>query len=106
VRDAERALDTLRKRHRGDPRAALAAFELGRLRLDTLGNPAGAAEALTDAITLAPGASFREDAEARRVQALDASHARAACAAARDAYLARYPKGAHAAVVHARCGAR
>src|SRR5262249_5733343 len=104
MRDAERAFDTLRKRHRSDGRAALAAFELGRLRLDTLGNPGGAAEALSDAIMLAPGASFREDAEARRVQALAASHATSACAAARDAYLARYPNGAHVAVVRSRCG--
>ncbi|HVY49584.1 MAG TPA: FecR family protein [Minicystis sp.] len=104
LRDAERAFDALRRKYRGDARAGLAAFELGRLRLDSLGNPAGAAEALADAIALSPAAPFREDAEARRVQALEASGARAACEKARDAYLARYPGGAHAAVVASRCG--
>ena len=102
IRDAERAFDALRTRHRGDARAGLAAFELGRIRQDS-GNPGGAAQALADAIALAPGAPFREDAEARRVQALEASGARGACAAARDAYLARYPSGAHAATVRTRC---
>jgi transmembrane sensor len=105
-REAERAYDTIRKRYRSDARAGLAAFELGRLRLDALKNPGGAAEALSDAIALAPGAPFREDAEARRVQALHASGATAACVKARDAYLARYPSGAHAAVVRLRCGSR
>src|SRR5262249_18278345 len=62
-RDAARALDTIRRRFRGDPRAGLAAFELGRLRLDTLGDPAGASEAFADAVALAPEAPFREDAE-------------------------------------------
>jgi transmembrane sensor len=103
LRDAERAFDTLRRAHRSDPRAAMAAFELGRLRLDALGDPGGAAEALADAMALSPGAPFREDAEARRVQALEASGARGACEAARAAYLTRYPRGVHAAVVSARC---
>jgi len=106
LRDAERAFDTLRTRHRGDARAGLAAFELGRLRLDGLGKASGAAQAFGDAIALAPGAPFREDAEARRVQALEASGAAGACAQARDAYLARYPSGAHAAVVRSRCAGR
>lgn len=106
ARDAARAFDALRRRHRGDARAGLAAFELGRMRLDSFGQPAAAAEALADAIALAPGAPFRQDAEARRVQALEASGARAACAAARDAYLARYPSGPQAAVVRGRCAPR
>ncbi len=106
LRDAERAFDTLRRRHRGDARAGLAAFELGRLRLDSLGNPAGAAEALGDAIALSPGAAFREDAEARRVHALHALGNTAACGKARDAYLSRYPSGAHAAIVRTLCSTR
>lgn len=106
LRDADRAFDRLRRQFRGDSRAGLAAFELGRLRLDSLHDPAGAAAALADAVALAPGASFREDAEARRVQALDGRASIPACESARDAYLARYPSGAHAAVVRSRCQPR
>jgi transmembrane sensor len=102
TRDAAQAFDALRKGYRSDPRAGLAAFELGRLRLDALGDPAGAVEAFGDAMSLSPGAGFREDAEARRVEALDRMHD-GRCPAARRAYLARYPGGLHAAAVGARC---
>lgn len=94
-REAAAAYDALRKRHRTDSRAGLAAFELGRIRLDALGDPAGAAEALTDAIALSPNASFREDAEARRVDAFDAMGDHARCMESRAAYLSRYPSGIH-----------
>ena len=103
TREAASAFDNLRRHYRSDPRAGLAAFELGRLRLDSLGDPGGAAEAFTDSITLAPGATFREDAEARLVEALDRAHDAGRCAAARRAYLARFPHGLHAASVAARC---
>jgi TolA-binding protein len=103
AREAATAFDTLRHRFRGDPRAGLAAFELGRLRLDSMGDPGGAAEAFSDAIALAPGATFREDAEARLVEALDRAHDPGRCAAARQSYLARFPGGLHAASVAARC---
>jgi transmembrane sensor len=96
------ALDTLRKRFRSDPRAALAAFELGRLRLDTFADAAGAVEAFDDAIALAPRGPLREDAEARRVEALGIARS-AQCPSARDAFLTRYPGSAHAAVVAGRC---
>jgi transmembrane sensor len=103
-RAAAAALDTLRRRYRRDPRAALAAFELGRLRLDSLRDAPGAVEALTDAIALAPKGTLREDAEARRVEALAAERS-PDCAAARDAFLARYPQGVHRALVAGQCSA-
>lgn len=103
--EAAREFDALRTRHRNDPRAGLAAFELGRIRLDDLGDPSGAAEAFADAIALAPAASYREDAEARRVEALDRLHDSTRCIAARDAYLARYPNGVFRAAVTKRCAA-
>lgn len=102
-RDAAAALDTLRKRHRSDARAGLAAFELGRVRMDALHDLDGAAEAFGDAITLAPGAPFREDAEARRVEALDGLGDPARCERARDSYLTRYPAGLHAKQIAQRC---
>jgi hypothetical protein len=101
-RDAAAALDQLRRTYRTDPRAGIAAFELGRLRLDALDDPKGAVEALDDALLLAPNASFREDAEARRVEALERTHD-PRCATARDAYAAQHPNGVHAADVAKRC---
>jgi FecR protein len=101
---AAAAFDALRRRYRRDPRAALAALELGRLRLDILRDAPGAVEALTDAISLAPKGPLREDAEARRVEALAAEHS-SECATARDAYLARYPNGLHRAIVAGQCAA-
>ena len=105
-RDAANAYDALRHRFRDDARAGLAAFELGRLRQDKLGDVAGAEEAYADAVALAPDASFREDAESRRIEALDALGRTSACVDARAAYLARHPAGVHAATVAWRCGGK
>jgi len=100
------ALDTLRKRFPHDPRAPIAAFELGILRMDQLGNPRGALETLRAAIVESPGASFREDAEARIVRLLDQLDDAPGCRAARDAFVARYPASVHAASVQRRCPPR
>ncbi len=102
LREAAAAYDRLRRDFRSDGRAGLAAFELGRLRLGSLGDPRGAAEAFQDAIALSPGAPFREDAEAHLVEALDGA-GDARCGSARNGYLARYPHGLHVASVSARC---
>jgi transmembrane sensor len=102
-REAARLLDALRTRHRDDARAGLAAFELGRVRLDALKDPAGAVEAFEDAIRLSPTAPFREDAEARRIQALDMSGNVARCREAKRAYAEHYPNGLHKADVERRC---
>lgn len=94
--EAARLFDDVRRKHRADPHAALAAFELGRLRLDALGDPAGAAEAFSDALVLGPGSALAEDAAARRVEALGRQGDHDRCAAARDAYLRQYPSGVYA----------
>ncbi|MBN2191567.1 MAG: FecR domain-containing protein [Polyangiaceae bacterium] len=99
--EAATALDQLRRRFPGDSRAGLAAFELGRLRQDQLGDPAGAAEALENA--LRRGGAFGEDASARLVQAYRALGNRAGCERARANYLAKYPSGAHAEAVRRQC---
>jgi hypothetical protein len=106
AREAAEALDKLRRTYRSDARAGLAALELGRLRMDALGNAAGALEAFEDAVALAPGGAVREDAEARRVQALDALGRTSECVRARDAYLAAFPSGTHAASIRGRCVAK
>ena len=100
------AFDALRSRHRSDPRAGLAALQLARLREDTLHDPAGAEAALRDAIALAPDATLREDAEARRVSVLEKTNDKAGCVEARDAYLGKYPAGIHRAKVEKSCGGR
>lgn len=102
--DAARAFDRLRHTFPRDRRAALAAFELGRLRLDSLGDPRGAEEAFREAMALGPRSPFREDAEARRVEALSRMGDGAGCAAARDAYLARWPNGTYRRAVGLYCG--
>ncbi len=104
--DAARAFDRLRRSYPQDPRAALSAFELGRLRLDALGDPRGAEEALRDAIALGPSSPFREDAESRRVEALWRMGDATGCASARAAYLARWPRGTYRRAVELGCGDR
>lgn len=103
---AAMAFDALRTAHRADPRAGLAALELGRLRLIDLDDPGGAAEAFRDAVTLQTDEGFREDAQARLVQALDASGDIEACAAAKRTYVERHPDGLHAAAVGRSCRPR
>jgi hypothetical protein len=103
LREAATAYDRLRREYRGDGRAGLAAFELGRLRLGPLGDPRGAAQAFQDAIVLSPNATFREDAEAHLVEAFDRAGDAVRCGAARSAYLAQYPQGLHAGSVSSRC---
>jgi transmembrane sensor len=104
--DAARAFDRLRHAFPQDPRAALSAFELGRLRLDALSDPRGAEEALRDAIALGPASPFREDAESRRVEALWRMGDLSGCAAARASYLARWPRGTYRRAVEVSCGDR
>lgn len=103
---AARAYDALVTRFPRDGRAGLAAFELGRLRLERMSNPGGAAQAFERAIALAPGAGFREDAMARLVDAYAALGAADACSKARRAYLDNYPAGVHRTAVTAKCAGR
>jgi transmembrane sensor len=86
-----------------DGRAGLAAFELGRLRMDRLGDMRGAVQALERAVALAPGSEFREDAMARLVAAHAGAHDRAGCVRARDQYLTEFPSGVHHRTVAAAC---
>jgi TolA-binding protein len=102
--EAARSYESLLARHPNDGRAGLAAFELGRLRMDRLGDLPGAIQALERAMTLAPGSGFREDAMARLVTAYGRSGNNARCTRARDAYLKRYPEGVHRQTVAKQCG--
>lgn len=102
LRESDDSLNKLRKSFRADPRAGLAAFELGRMRMDIFGDVSGSMDALHDAIKLSPRAPFREDAEARLVQ-LYHRQGDSRCQVARAQYLLRFPNGAARKVVSRLC---
>jgi ferric-dicitrate binding protein FerR (iron transport regulator)/outer membrane protein assembly factor BamD (BamD/ComL family) len=93
--EAAAALDRLRTLYPGDARAALAAFESGRIRMDRLGDPSGAVAAFQAAIRLNPSGTYREDAEARLVQLYQRLGQTDRCRQAKASYLAKYGQGKH-----------
>ncbi len=101
--DSADALNKLRRTYRSDPRAGLAAFELGRMRMDIFGDVSGSIDALRDAIQLSPSAPFREDAESRLVQLYNRQGNHDACQSARTTYLNHFPHGAASKVVSQLC---
>ena len=106
IEEAAHTYQALLSAHPRDPRAGLAAFELGRLRMDRLNDMPGAVQALEQAVALAPGAELREDALARLAGASAGAGDRAGCARARERYLTEYPGGVHHRTVAAVCDAR
>jgi transmembrane sensor len=98
---AASAYADLLRHHPGDARAGLAAFELGRLKMDQLGDMRGALVNLQRAAS-ASGA-FREDALARLVRAHDTMGDTARCEQAKNSYLTSYPSGVHAGAVRKAC---
>ena len=78
-----------------DARAPLAAFALGRLELDSLGQAHAAALAFRKALTLGIPSGLREDVRARLVEAYARSGDTGAARRAADAYLDEYPDGRH-----------
>ena len=106
LREAAEIYGELVAQYPRDRRAALSAFELGRIRMDSLGDMKGAAEALERALKLDARRAFAEDALARLVLAQDALGDWKGCAHARSRYLARYPDGVHAQHLMSRCLAR
>ncbi|MBN2193590.1 MAG: FecR domain-containing protein [Polyangiaceae bacterium] len=85
--------------HRGDPRAALAAFTLGRVLLDQLGRPGQAAEAFARARRMAPTGALAEDALAREVEARARSGDEATARDRAREYIERYPSGRRSSMV-------
>jgi transmembrane sensor len=86
-------------RHSNDPRAAVAAFTLGRVWLESLGNPTQAASAFEQALTMNLPGTLAEDARARLVEALAKSGDIARARVAAEAYHKSYPNGARRADV-------
>ncbi len=97
---AQRALAEIVRRYPGD---GLAALELGRLRMDALGDSRGAIKPLQQALRAKLGASFRDDATARLVRALAAVGRTARCQKVRARYLADFPSGVHRKTVARAC---
>ncbi|MFT3772758.1 MAG: FecR family protein [Minicystis sp.] len=85
----------------GDPRAPMAAFTLGRVQLDALGQAAAAAQTFARAVAMGLPQGLREDAYARVVEARARAGDRAGARAAAAEYEARYPGGSRLAEVRA-----
>ncbi len=97
------AFERMQREFPSDPRSSLASLEVARIRLDEMGDPAGALRSLDS--SAADGAGS-EDALARRVEGYDKLSELERCRAARAQYLKLYPHGAHRAVVQGRCTQR
>ena len=78
-----------------DARAPLAAFALGRLELDSLGQAHAAATAFRKALSLGIPSGLREDVRARLVEAYVRSGDAGAARHAADAYMDEFPNGRH-----------
>jgi TolA-binding protein len=104
IQDAASAYAELLKRFPRDSRAGVSAFELGRIRMDALGDSKGAAVAFAEALRVSRKAEFREDALARLAIAADATGEREVCRRARSRYLTEYSSGVHVASLTSLCG--
>jgi transmembrane sensor len=103
----ERAVEILReilREHPTDPRAPLAAFTLGRMLLNELGQPREAAAAFHEVRKKAASGQFAEDALAREVEAWSRASEPGRARALASMYLERYPSGRHARRVKALSG--
>jgi transmembrane sensor len=97
--DAVAPLSRVVDEHGSDPRAAVAAFTLGKLQEDTLHHPAAAATALSRALSLGLPEGLVEDAYARLVEADVRAGAVDAARKARAEYARRYPGGSRSSTM-------
>jgi transmembrane sensor len=91
--DAVVPLRRVLRSHSDDPRAALAAFTLGRVLLDDLRKPGEAARAFRKARSLAPRGALAEDALAREVEAWARAGQAHTARERASLYLQQYPDG-------------
>ena len=92
-REATRYLQGVLRTYEDDPLAALAAFTLGRVLLNELGQPAPAAEAFARTRQLNPETSLAEDALAREVEAWAKAHRPELARERAREYARTYPAG-------------
>jgi hypothetical protein len=102
--EAARFYDRIRAEYPEDARAGLASFELARIRLDNLSDPAGALEALRFAEAHGHGGFMAEDAEALEIDAFDRLGRKAECRRARAAFVASHASSPHLARILRACG--
>ncbi len=95
VRAAEAALRLALSEHGGESQAALAAFSLGKLLLDTAGRPSEAAQAFVRCLALSPPKALAEDALFRLAEAQAAAGDLERAAITAHQYRAQYPGGRH-----------
>jgi len=91
--EAVAPLERLLTDHAADPRAPLAAFTLGRVLLEELGQPLQAARAFARAERLAPDGPLAQDAIAREVEAWSRAGDAFAARTRAEEYVKRYPDG-------------
>ncbi len=87
-----------------DPRAALAAFTLGRLEIDLLGHPGRAATIFSRAIELGLPSGLVQDAYVRQVEARVKAGDRTGAQGVLDAYTHAFPGGDRSATMRAWLG--
>jgi len=97
--EAAAPLSRIVREHRHEPSAALAAFTLGKIKLENLAAPREAASAFEEAIRIGSPPSVVEDATARRVEAYATSGDLAKARAAAAEYRATFPDGRYGAEV-------
>jgi transmembrane sensor len=86
-------LKRITREYARDSRAPLAAFTLGRIYMNQLGQPSIAAQAFALVRQLAPAGALVEDALAREAEALEQAGQLAAAERLAAEYLRLYPKG-------------
>ncbi len=101
--EAASYLAQLVRRFPRDPRAPLAAFQLGRIRLLTLHQHEAAIQAFSFVLEHPTRSPFFEDAAAARVEAADKLGDLARCVAWRDRFIEAHPRSASAERVRRMC---
>jgi tetratricopeptide (TPR) repeat protein len=86
-----------------DPRAPVAAYQLGRLRLASLGDAAGAVEAFTFVLRIDPNGVSSEAAEIGRIEATAQLKDSVGCEQYQQAYLSRFAASVNAPRVRRMC---
>ncbi len=92
--EAVEPLRQILRLHAGDPRASLAAFTLGRVLLESLGEPREAADAFAEVRALAPGGELLADALARETEARAAAGDMETARTLAERYVKDFPTGA------------
>jgi len=103
---ARRALLAQRRRFAGSPRAADAAFFLGRLDENGGRGPGPALAWYERYLDEAPRGSYVAEAMGRKMMAVEDLHGAAAARNVADQYLRRFPRGSYAGAARALRGER